>query len=296
MVRRGEEEWIAAERRHEAIVSDEDFERVQVEMRARSTGNSGNRRRRSQKRFYPLRGVVHCATGHNPLRMHGKSRKGNNYYACGYRISYGDAAAEASGHGKWQYVREDRVIALADSFIAKRIFGPDRLAHFRRQVAALRAEVGGEEDQERERVAAHLAELEQKIERQLDAIEQGVDPILVGNRIRALKTEREEAEAKLAQLDHARGDSKEIGPDEAAEILASVPDLAAALAGADPETRHALYEAFRLRVEIDRNAGQIRLKALVSSAFSDIESLSELSGSAPKAIAGAGFEPATFGL
>ncbi len=171
-----------------------------------------------------------------------------------------------------------------------------RLAHFRRQVAALRAEVGGEEDDERERVAARLAELGRKIERQLDAIEEGIDPILVGDRIRALKTEREEVEAKLAQLDHARTDSNAIDPDEAAEILASVPDLSAALAGADPETRHVLYEAFRLRVEIDRNSGQIRLKALVSSAFSDIESLSELSGSAPKAIAGAGFEPATFGL
>jgi DNA invertase Pin-like site-specific DNA recombinase len=290
LVRRGEEEWIAAERRHDAIVSDEDFERVQTEMRARSTGNSGNRRRRAQKRFYPLRGIVHCATGHNPLRMHGKSRKGNNYYACGYRISYGDTAAEANGHGKWQYVREDRMIALADSFMSKRIFGPDRLAHFRRQIAALRAEVGGEEDDERERVAARQGELEQKIERQLDAIEEGIDPILVGDRIRALKTEREEVEAKLAQLDHARTDSQAIDPDEAAEILASVPDLSAALAEADPEARHALYEAFRLRVEIDRNAGQIRLKALISSAFGDIESLSELSGSAPKAIAGAGFE------
>lgn len=58
------------------------------------------------------------------------------------------------------------MIALADSFISKRIFGPDRLDHFRRQFASLRAEVGGEEDDERERVAAQLAELEQKIERQ----------------------------------------------------------------------------------------------------------------------------------
>lgn len=53
------------------------------------------------------RGIVHCATGHNPLRMHGKERKGITYYACSYRISYGDKAAEALGHGKWHYVRED---------------------------------------------------------------------------------------------------------------------------------------------------------------------------------------------
>jgi hypothetical protein len=48
-------------------------------------------------------------------------------------------------------------------------------------------------------------------------------------------------------------DSDAIDPDEAAETLASVPDFSAvALADADPETRKALYEAFRLRVEIDR--------------------------------------------
>jgi hypothetical protein len=112
LVRRDAEEWIEADRRHEAIVSKEDFERVQIEMKARSSGQGGNRRHYKQKRFYQLRGIVHCATGHNPLRMQGKSRKGNTYYTCGYRLSYGDAAAEATGHGKWQYVREDDLVAL----------------------------------------------------------------------------------------------------------------------------------------------------------------------------------------
>jgi hypothetical protein len=32
--------------------------------------------------------------------MQGKSRKRNTYYTCGYRISYGDTAAEALGHRK----------------------------------------------------------------------------------------------------------------------------------------------------------------------------------------------------
>ena len=107
-------------------------------MKRRSTGQGGNRRRRPQKRPYLLRGIVHCATGHNPLRMQGRSRKGEpTYYTCGYRTSYGDRAAEAVGHGKWQYVREDSLATLIDSFFATRIFGADRLAHFRRQSASL---------------------------------------------------------------------------------------------------------------------------------------------------------------
>jgi hypothetical protein len=56
-----------------------------------------------------------------------------------------------------------------------------------------------------------------------------------------------------------------------------------------------VYNAFRLKVEIDRNVGQITLKALVSSAFTNIRNLDDLAV-AHKAIAGAGFEPATFAL
>jgi hypothetical protein len=292
LIRRDAEEWVEAERRHEALVSEEDFERVQMEMKARSTGNGGNRRRRQQKRFYLLRGIVHCATGHNPLRMQGKSRKGHTYYACGYRRSYGDTAAEATGHGKWQYVREDNVIALVDAFFGTRVFGPERLEHFRRQASALEAELESNGSAERERAGDQLSDVERRIERQLAAIEAGVDPAIVGERIRDLKAERQEIEALVAQLDHSTGNH--LDTEESAAILDSLPDLSKALKEADPELRRAVFDAFRLRVEIDRNSGLIRLKALVSSAFSQASALSDISAS--KAIAGAGFEPATFGL
>jgi hypothetical protein len=261
---------------------------VQAEMKARSTGQGGNRRRYTQNRFYQLRGIVHCATGHNPLRMHGKHRKTSTYYACGYRLSYGDTAAEATGHGKWQYVREDSLLTLIDAFFATRVFGVDRLSHFRKQSSTLEAELQSKDGAERERAGRQLGEVEQRIERQLAAIEAGVDPALVGERIRALKSERQEIEAAIAQLDHAQRYSDGFDPGEAAAIIESLPDLSKALAEADPELRRAVFEAFRLRVEIDRNSGLIRLKALVSSAFSQARDLSELGST--KAIAGAGLE------
>jgi hypothetical protein len=65
--------------------------------------------------------------------MQGKTAKGNTYYACGYRLDYGDTAAEAVGHGKWQYVREEPLVELLDAFFATRIFGPKRLDFFRMQ-------------------------------------------------------------------------------------------------------------------------------------------------------------------
>jgi hypothetical protein len=98
-----------------------------------------------------------------------------------------------------------------------------------------------------------LDEIDRRIERQLAAIEAGIDPVLVSERIHALKGEREDAQAALSHLEGGRRDSMAVDPEDAAAILAALPDLGKALANADPEQRRALFDPFRLRVEIDRN-------------------------------------------
>ncbi len=293
LVRRKPEEWVEADRRHEALVSDEVFERVQAEMGRRSR-TGGSRRTRQQKRFYQLRGIVHCSTGHNPLRMHGKTRKDNTYYACCYRIGYGDKAAEALGHGKWQYVREEPLVKVIDAFFTTRVFGPKRLDHFRAQSAELAKELHSDDGKARKRLVRQVGEIEQRIERQLAAIEAGVDPVVVGERIRALKEKRSEAEAALTGLAAEERQDGVTDIDAACEVLDGIPDLSEALTNADPKLRRAVFDAFRLSVEIDRNAGQLRVKALVSSAFNGVRDLKSLV--ANEGVAGAGFEPATFGL
>jgi hypothetical protein len=55
--------------------------------------------------------------------------------------------------------------------------------------------------------------------------------------------------------------------------LDSLPDLTEALAYADPELRRRVFDAFRLAVALDRNARQIRVKALTSSAFTKTRDL-----------------------
>lgn len=178
----------------------------------------------------------------------------------------GDTAAEAAGHGKWQYVREDNLIALVEAFFGTRVFGPERLESFRGQASALAAELGSNGGTKRERTGDQLADVE-----------------------------RREIEALVSQLDHRNGNGDHLNVEEGAAILDSIPDLSKALKEeADPELRRAVFETFRLRIEIDRNSGLMRLKALVSSAFSQAGALSDIG--ATKAIAGAGFEPATFGL
>jgi hypothetical protein len=219
--------------------------------------------------------------------MHGKERKGITYYACSYRISYGDKAAEALGHGKWQYVREDLLLGLIDRFFQQHVFGPERIACFREQHAALLGEVRGESDDQRGRVERQLADLDERIELQVRAIEAGVDPVLVRERIEALKAERDEIAAALAGLGDAPDDG--IAVDEACEILDSLPDLTEALAAAEPEVRRRVFDAFRLSVSLDRNARQIHVKALVSSAFTKARDLQSLV--ANESIAGARHGP-----
>jgi hypothetical protein len=46
-----------------------------------------------------------------------------------------------------------------------------------------------------------------------------------------------------------------------------LPNISAPLAKADPELRRRVFEALQFGVELDRNKPEIRMKALVSSAF-----------------------------
>lgn len=189
--------------------------------------------------------------------MQGKTRKENTYYACGYRISYGDKAASALGHGKWQYTREDHLTELVDQFFATHIFGPKPPRALQSQHAALARELDDTNTSQRQRLTAGLADLDQRIQRQIAAIEAGVDPGLVAQRIQALKDEKRETEIALATLTGDEHDRDGIDLNDACAILDALPDLSAALAAADPQLRRRVYQAFRLAIELDRNQGLI---------------------------------------
>jgi hypothetical protein len=193
-----------------------------------------------------------------------------------------------------QYVREDLLLEQIDRFFTTHVFGEDRLTRFREQHTALMRELGDDGASERVRVERQLAEIERRLDLQLRAIEAGVDPTLVKERVERLKSERAAADGALAELDGSRNGATSIDVDDACAVLDGLPDLAAALARADPELRRRVFDAFRLSVAIDKNAAQIHVKALVSSAFTKARDLQSLV--ANESIAGAGFEPATSGL
>src|SRR5262249_30942488 len=106
---------------------------------------------------------------------------------------------------------------------------------------------------------------------------------------RDLKAERDELQAALAASDDAGRTDAAIDLDDACEILELLPNLTEALAAAEPDLRRRVFDAFRLAVAIDRNAGQIHVKALVSSAFTKTRDLQNLVANG--ALAGARYGP-----
>jgi len=83
--------------------------------------------------------------------------------------------------------------------------------------------------------------------------------------------------------------------------LARLPDLGAALRDAPRELKRRIFEAFCLQITFDKPNRRIEISATISEAVADAlqnakDLPEEVSSVAHRDIAGAGFEPATFGL
>jgi hypothetical protein len=111
---------------------------------------------------------------------------------------------------------------------------------------------------------------------------------LVAERIAELRGEKEALEAALTELGAAR---EEAEAEELSSQLARVPDLTKALREATPEVQRQVFEAFELEILYDKAGRTIEISATVSEAVANAFENQKV-----RDIAGAGFEPATFGL
>jgi hypothetical protein len=129
-------------------------------------------------------------------------------------------------------------------------------------------------------------------------LEKGIEPELVSERISELRGEKEALEEATAQIGAER---EEAEAEELSEQLARIPDLTKALRVASFEVQRQVFEAFELQILYDKAERRIEISATVSetvaAAFEKKEALpKEGSLVVLRDIAGAGFEPATFGL
>jgi site-specific DNA recombinase len=303
---RPRDQWVwSATPVHEPIVPKELFDMVEErarrhEIQAKKTpADYPQRRGRRNGRFYPLRGRVRCALCGR--RMEGSFKKGSHWYRCRFKANRGGAAADAVGHPRALSVKEDAVIEALVDFMGRRLFGPDRLRLLQLDLSQAVASSWGEHDRELTRLKREREEVERSLRRQALRLEEHDDPRHPV--VAAAKLRIEELAVRRATVDEAieqLGSARPVGarPDEIEAMLDAVPDLRPALASADPEKQADIFERFDVMAVYDKPKRRLQLAATVAAELAPTpETPPPPRGRwGISSIAGAGFEPATFGL
>lgn len=247
-----------------------------------------------------LRGRVRC--GLCGRRMEGSHQKGSNWYRCQYARRRGDAAADLTSHPRVLGIKEDVVLDAVRGFMSERLFGPERLKLLQDELAD--AATDGAWQERDSRLAYRRAEgkqVEQALYRQSLGLEEHEDPEhpvvrLATQRIEELGGKANAIAAEIAELEAARPEDPR--PEEIEALLTGVPDLREALTQAEGEELIELFDAFDVGVSYDKPARALELSALLNSDFVSAPEVKRPPNerSRDSSIAGAGFEPATFGL
>ncbi|MGH2904715.1 MAG: recombinase family protein, partial [Solirubrobacteraceae bacterium] len=190
---RPREEWVwSPTPTHAPIISRELFDMVEERAQRNASRMKAGRPRAAHKRpkpqarrLYPLRGRVRCGLcGH---RMEGSHQKGSNWYRCQYVYRRGAAAATLVDHPKVHGIKEDKILGPILDFLARRVFGPDRLRLLRDELADATASTWQEHGSEVERLESDLAKINRSLRAQTLRLEEHEDP---NHPIVALASER----------------------------------------------------------------------------------------------------------
>ena len=124
-----------------------------------------------------------------------------------------------------------------------------------------------------------------------------MEPNLIGAQLAKLRETKEKAEIELRALAPTNANSE--APDTAA-LLARMPDLGRALRDAPPAIKRQVFDAFGLQIVYDKLNRRIEISATITEAIAEaLENAKDLpeevSSVTQRDIAGAGFEPASFG-
>ncbi|MEJ7718661.1 MAG: hypothetical protein WKF31_12115 [Thermoleophilaceae bacterium] len=192
--------------------------------------------------------MVRCCSGHQPLAMYGRRRKGHVYMTCDYGRTYGKVAADQiEGHGQWLSVREDVPPAARRALLRRAHLRADAPREARRaSCAPTRSEAAARRDKAVKQLREQVADLDRRIGAQIEALERGVEPALVqqahreaprgqgGGRDRATRPRPVPDRFRAARRTFPRFSRR-------------IPDLSQALRDAPPELKRQVFEAFGLR-------------------------------------------------
>ncbi|WP_188989414.1 recombinase family protein [Saccharopolyspora thermophila] len=232
---------------HPAIVSVEDFTRVQLLRRSKGaaglrTARKAERSARPTKRAYLFRGRIRC--GVCTRKMEASPRAHGMYYRCPARTLAPGSPALAE-HPPAVYLREDVIRDEINTWLGG-LFAPENIDQ---TVAALLAsqEVPRATSTTAETAKKRLADAEARLRRFQAAIAAGVDPAALMEAINEAQAERA---AARAELDDERAPNA-LSSAEIHAMIDSLGDVGTALSNAKPDRLASLYEAVDLQVRYE---------------------------------------------
>jgi site-specific DNA recombinase len=240
---------------------------------------------------YPLSGLLHCAACGAPMTIFGGTRTAKRY-RCAYQVQRGTCDNALS-------VREDVARRCIVDGVKARLLRPEGLAFVRQEMARRMGELNRGLDAELKERRARLARTEDKIRGLVEFIATGDRSDYVVSTMRDLEAHAKQEKAAIAEL--VRQARQPIALPSLDALTAAVGDLDALLAEDPIGGRTALHRLFQGgRIDLDPQPDGVylaRSKLLPLAAIAG-KQLGETTGPRRynEGVAGAGFEPATFGL
>jgi DNA invertase Pin-like site-specific DNA recombinase len=293
------EDWLVFENAHEPLVERDVFERAQRIMkergdRAHAVGFLTGKGKTSR---YLLSGLMRCgACGgamHGRTTWKGKRRNdgtrvGTSYYVCGAAITKGKAICQPI-----QFLQKPLDEFVMD-LVGKRMaafLGENGRVMLRRLVERELATEVEDPGPEMRELRAHLDALNTKIDSVIDlAASSPENKDLLTDRLGRLRKEKREIERRLSEL--AEVPTRTIDPETVVDtILDGLKDAGRLFEHGTMEERKRVIRAFVEGLTLDgaSQSAELRIKRLPEPDPAG-------AGSSFDMVAGAGFEPATFGL
>lgn len=213
---------------HEPLISVDLFERAR-EQRSLAGRRAATVRPR-RKNTYVLSGLVRC--GVCERRMQGIWAHDRAYYRCRFPAEYADAQGR---HDRSVNVREEAILPGLDRWLAA-VFDPEHIDETCEALAAA-ADRGSVDDARVQAAKAKIADCDSRLDRYRAALEAGTDAALVGRWIAEVRAERIAAERQLVDAAPA----PKLTKNEIKALVASLHDMVAVLAEADPADKATVY-------------------------------------------------------
>jgi DNA invertase Pin-like site-specific DNA recombinase len=288
-----ETHWVVGDEEHgfPPIISKELFDLAQAK---RAERNNPFRRGNALAAAYYLSGLAVCTCGHN-LQGHtttsGK-RNGhlkNHYYTCGGFVMKGRTVC------KHYLLRRDSLEKPVFEALGRRLKMMAGTDYLRERVKAELANQSSPNTGSAETWRTKIADVEVRMKRWEEAIERGLNLDVAAAKLNDLSKEKAALEAKLRTA-QAAGKKKQDAEVVVAQIMAGLDNLEDVLAQGSVAEAKAVLRAYIGRIEVDPFNGKARIGFLRLPIRAFLSRQPSPETARVSGLAGAGFEPAAFGL